>query len=71
MLHPAKWPKWYMYMRMVLAKHDIHGAHGNPNVSGRFTLTLSRNTLHEQYRHIKAHGGSFVVQSKKWPDEYL
>ena len=72
-LRPAKWPKWYMYMRIPLANHDIRGARGNPNESGHFTLTHVQEYTEQyrQYMSIKVHGGSFVVQSKKWPNEYL
>ena len=72
-LRPAKWPKWYMYMRMPLANHDIRGACGNPNESGHFTLTHVKEYTEQyrQYMSTKVHGGSFVVRSKKWPDEYL
>ena len=72
-LRPAKWPKWYMYMRMPLANHDIRGAYGNPNESGHFTLTHVKeySEQYQKYMSIKVHGGSFEVQSKKWPKEYV
>ena len=62
-LRPAKWPMWYMYMRIPLANHDIRGAYGNPNESGHFTLTRVKEYT-EQYMQdnwegsVKVHSSS-------------